>query len=92
MTNSHPHPKPPTPRQLRHLRDLAITRGETFTVPRTTTEASAEIRRLRSRRPSNIVERAIELAEGRRIADRWSPATDIRPAEIEGYGSTAHWR
>jgi hypothetical protein len=90
MTNSHPHTQP-SQKQLRYLRDLALSRGETFAIPQSRAEASREIERLRSRRPSNVVERAIEIADGRRVADRWAPATDIRPSEIEGYGSTARW-
>jgi hypothetical protein len=90
MTNSHPHTQP-SQKQLRYLRDLALSRGETFVTPHSKAEASREIERLRSRRPSNIVERAIERADGRQISDRWAPATDVRPSEIEGYGSTARW-
>ena len=92
MTNSHTHPNPPTDRQLRYLRDLAVSRGETFAVPQTLTEASAEIERLRGRRRSSQADRAAERFGARVIADRWAPATDVRPEEIEGYGSTARWR
>jgi hypothetical protein len=90
MTNSHTHTQP-SPKQLNYLRDLAISRGETFAVPRSSAEASREIERLRSRRPSNVVERAIERADGREVADRWAPATDVRPFEVSGYGSSARW-
>jgi hypothetical protein len=92
MTNSHPHPNPPTTKQLRYLRDLAVSRGETFATPRSSAEASTEIERLRSRRRSSGADRAAERFGAREIADRWAPATDIRPEEIEGYGSTARWR
>jgi hypothetical protein len=91
MTNSHTHTQP-SQKQLGYLRDLANSRGETFAVPRSRAEASREIERLRSRRPSNVVERAMERADGREVVDRWAPATDVRPEEIEGYGSTARWR
>ena len=91
MTNSHPHTQP-SQKQLRYLRHLALSRGVTFAMPESRAEASRQIERLRSRRPSNLVERAIERADGRQIADRWAPATDIRPSEIEGHGSTARWR
>jgi hypothetical protein len=92
MTNSHPHPNPPTAKQLRYLRDLAVSRGETFVTPYSRAEASAEIERLRGRRSSSRPDRAAERFGARVIADRWAPATDVRPEEIEGYGSTARWR
>lgn len=92
MTNSHPHPNPPTQKQLRYLRDLAVSRGETFAVPRSSTEASAEIDRLRGRRRSSRADKAAERFGARVIDDRWAPATDVRPDEVDGYGSTARWR
>jgi hypothetical protein len=91
MTDSHPHPNPPTAKQLRYLRDLSSSRGETFVVPRSRSEASAEIDRLRTRRRSSGADRAAERFDARRISDRWAPATNVRPEEIEGYGSTARW-
>ncbi|HEX4307076.1 MAG TPA: hypothetical protein VHZ54_13650 [Solirubrobacterales bacterium] len=91
MTNSHPHPNPPTTKQLRYLRDLAVSRGQTFVVPTTSAEASAEIGRLRERRGLSRGAKALEHWDDRAIEDRWAPATDIRPEEIEGYGSTARW-
>jgi hypothetical protein len=92
MTNSQPHPSPPSQKQLRYLRDLAVSRGETFSMPRTRAEASAEIERLRSRRGLSRAAKAFEHWGDRAIEDRWTPATDIRPDEVEGYGSTARWR
>jgi hypothetical protein len=91
MTNSHPHPQPPTDKQLAYLRSLAVSRGETFIVPSSRSEASSEIKRLKGRRSSSRADRAAERYAGRRIADRWAPATNVRPEEIEGYGSTARW-
>ena len=91
MTNSLPHPNPPTSKQLRYLRDLAVSRGETFSMPRSSTEASTEIERLRSRRGLSRGAKAMERWNDRTIQDRWAPATDIRPEEIEGYGSSARW-
>jgi hypothetical protein len=91
MTNSHPHPNPPTQKQLSYLRSLAVSRGETFVVPHSKAEASQEIERLLGRRRSGGADRAAERSAGREIADRWAPATDVRPWEIEGYGSTARW-
>lgn len=91
MTNSHTHQNPPTQKQLSYLRSLAVSRGETFVVPRSKAEASQEIERLRGRRRSSHADRAAERFAGRQIADRWAPATAVRPEEIEGYGSTARW-
>jgi hypothetical protein len=92
MTSSHPHPNPPSHGQLRYLRDLALSRGETFAVPRSEAEARAELERLRSRRPLSRAAKALEHWDDRGIEARCAPATDIRPSEIEGYGSTARWR
>jgi hypothetical protein len=91
MTNSHTHPNPPTQKQLRYLRDLAISRGMTFVVPATAAEASTQIDWLRKRRRSSRADRAAERFAARKITERHSPATDVRPTEIEGYGSTARW-
>ena len=48
MTNHHPPTKPaeppPTARQQRYLRQLALQRGVTFVVPRTRAEASRALR------------------------------------------------
>jgi hypothetical protein len=92
MTNSQTHTNPPTDKQLRYLRDLAVSRGQTFAVPRSSAEASAEIDRLRGRRRSSYADWAAERFAAREIAGRWAPATDVRPEEVDGYGSTARWR
>jgi hypothetical protein len=91
MTNSSPHTHRPTNKQLRYLRDLARSRGQTFTMPHTRQEASDEIERLRQVPPLSPAERRGETFRND-IADRWGPATAVRPEEIEGYGSTARWR
>lgn len=91
MTNSHPHPNPPTHRQLRYLRDLALSRGETFVRPPSKAQASIEIERLRARPPLSRGAKALEHWDDRAIEDRWAAATDIRPEEIVGHGSSARW-
>jgi hypothetical protein len=68
-----------------------VSRGETFIVPASKSEASSEIERLKGRRRSSHADRAAERFAARQIADRWAPATDVRPEEIEGYGSSARW-
>lgn len=93
MTNSHNATQKPTDKQLRYLRHLASSRGQSFTPPATRAEASREIERLKSARPQRRVERQIEVfAYSRGIDDRWGGATAIREDEIEGYGSSARWK
>jgi hypothetical protein len=98
MTTSHSHshpnpqPQPATRKQLSYLRSLAVSRGQTFAVPESKDEASREIERLRSRRRSSLADRAAERFDARQIADRLGPATEVRPSEVEGYGSSARWR
>jgi hypothetical protein len=92
MTNSHPHKQPPTQKQLNYLRSLSVSRGVTFVVPGSKAEASREIEFLRTRRHSSHADRAAERFAARQIADRFGPATAVRPEEIEGYGSTARWK
>lgn len=93
MTNSHSQSRPPTEKQLRYLRDLAARKGQTFATPRTSAEASREIERLKGAHNSAPGERRRELQAVRRdISDRWGAATRVRPEEIDGYGSSAHWR
>jgi len=83
---------PPTAKQLRYLRGLAEARGESFAYPGSVAEASAEIERLKARRPESRVERKLDrLATSRAMAER-GDATAIRDEEIVGYGSSAHWR
>lgn len=86
------NPKPPSARQMRYLRDLAAQRGESFAYPQTAAQASAEIERLKGRRPSSATERRIERLEvSRTMAARGGAAT-VRDSEITGYGSSARWR
>ena len=83
---------PPTPRQMRYLRDLAMQRGESFAVPRTRAEARAQIDRLKGRRRSSRAERQIERDQlSREMATRGDAAA-VRDAEIVGYGSSARWK
>ena len=56
----------PTRKQLAYLRSLANRAGQTFAYPRTAAQASREIRRLKSSRPSSRIERELERKE---IAD-----------------------
>jgi hypothetical protein len=82
----------PTPTQLRSLRDLANSRGQTFRYPTTRAEASVEIRRLRANKPDSRLERAIERHAGDcAVRGEDLDASAVRPDEIAGYGSECQW-
>ena len=91
-SRSEPSGPRPTPRQMRYLRNLAMQRGESFAVPRTFAEASAQIDRLKRRRRSSQVERRIERREVSRDLAFSGDAAAVRDSEIVGYGSSARWR
>lgn len=84
--------KPPTAKQLGYLRALAERTGQTFASPRTSRDASAEIRRLKDTPAETRVELRIERDE---IADAIAagPQDNARviPSEVTGYGSSATW-
>lgn len=82
----------PTAPQLRCLRGLAASRGQTFRGPKTRAEASAEITRLKATRPESRLDRAVERAEaGRDALSNRRDAAAFRDDEIAGYGSDARW-
>ena len=84
--------KPPTSKQLAYLRALAERTGQTFATPRTSRDASAEIRRLKAAPTESQVERRIERDE---IADAISAGAQdsvrVTRTEVTGYGSSATW-
>jgi hypothetical protein len=87
-----PRQSKPTPAQQRFLRELAVERGESFTTPSTFAEASAEIRRLKRRKPDHPHDVSRERAEVRRDMDaNCGGAAAVRPHELAGYGSRAAW-
>ena len=98
MTDHHPQTShrggaPPTPRQQRYLRQLALERGVSFVPPTTRFEASRLIDQLKRRPPEPRSDRRREirgvqddLARGRGDAAR------VRESEISGYGSSATWK
>ncbi len=99
MTNHHqrtstPSGLPPTPRQQRYLRQLAIQRGVTFVVPRTRAEASRAIDALKRRTPEPFADRRRELRALQRdmACNRGDDARVDHELETEGYGSTATWK
>ncbi len=84
--------KPPTTKQLAYLRALAERTGQTFVTPRTSRDASAEIRRLKATPAESRLERRIErnliadsVAVGRHDSVR------VTDSEVTGYGSSASW-
>jgi len=94
MPSTHPDHHPaangPTAKQLRYLRSLANSRGQTFTYPRTKAQASAEIRRLQALTAQDRRDRAIERE---RLANTSDPrdSARVRTHEITGYGANARW-
>lgn len=83
--------KPPSPRQLSYLKALAERTGQTFRWPESSAEASSEIKRLKSTRPSTELERAIERFGDTQAIEAAQDAVEIHEFEVVGYGSTATW-
>jgi hypothetical protein len=94
MTNSQLHTaSPPTPKQLKYLRDLAVARGQSFAYPASAAEASREIERLLGVGPTPRADRRrAARAISAEMAERRGDAARVRPSEIGGYGSDAHWK
>lgn len=82
----------PTAKQLRFLRSLTQSRGETFAYPATKAEASAEIQRLKDRRPSSRIERRTDRRAVAEALDQRGDGARVREEEVSGYGSSASWR
>ena len=83
---------PPTRKQLAYLRSLANRSGTTFTYPRTSSQASAEIKRLQGLAQSSQADRTREQrAVQRDLAERPQDASQVRRDEVRGYGSNARW-
>jgi hypothetical protein len=84
--------KEPTAKQLAYLRALAERTGRTFATPRTSRDASAEIRRLKATPAESTIERKIERDE---IADAMAAGPQdsarVTPSEVTGYGSNCRW-
>ena len=85
-----PQTDPPSPKQQRYLHSLAEQTGTSFTPPTTRAEASREIARLKRLSASPRHERA-EDRKAIAKAPRGGEAR-VRPSEVSGYGSNAHWR
>jgi hypothetical protein len=96
MTDHHPQPAgpPPTPRQQRYLRQLALQRGVSFVPPRTCFEASRLIDELKRRAPEPAADRRREIhaVQDDMARHRGDDARVIEGLETTGYGSSATWR
>ena len=84
--------KPPTAKQLAYVRALAERTGQTFAPPRTSREASLEIRRLKATPAESRVQRRIERDEIADATAAW-PHDSVRVirSEVTGYGSNCRW-
>src|SRR3954447_10848874 len=95
MTDHHPQTnqrvgRPPTARQQRYLRQLALARGVSFVPPRTSSEASRLIDQLKRRDADSSADRRRELrAVQDDLAGDRGEAARVRADEISGYGSSA---
>jgi hypothetical protein len=90
---SHPAGPPPTAKQQRYLRQLAMQRSVSFVVPRTRAQASRLIDELKRRAPEP---RADRLREIRAVQDdlargRGDAAQVREDIEVTGYGSNCQW-
>jgi len=81
-------PQPPTPKQLRYLRHLALRSGRTFATPKTKAKASQAIRQLERAPRSTRVERDLDR---RGPLDGAQRASAIRDDELVGWGASARW-
>ena len=87
-----PTSSPPTPKQLAYLKALAEQTATSFAYPRSRSEASREIERLRQL-PVLTSDRDSDdgcVLDSDR--ERGTYATAPAPGEIAGHGSSASWR
>ena len=86
-------PKPPSARQLNYLKALANRTGQTFTYPATRSDASREIQRLKTVRPTSRVELDLERLDvaAEQAAREANCDVPLHRSETEGYGSNATW-
>jgi hypothetical protein len=90
---AHSPERPPTPRQQRYIRDLAVKRGRSFTPPKTFAEASKLIDELKGQRSDSISDRRREVKGVRAdMMDNRGGSARVRDEEVDGYGSSATWR
>jgi hypothetical protein len=98
MTDHHPPTTPagppPTARQQRYLRQLAIQRGVSFVVPKTRAEASRAIDALKRRAPEPVADRRREVraVQDDMARNRGDAAQIVHGVDTVGYGSSATWK
>ena len=96
MTDHHPQPAgpPPTARQQRYLRQLAMQRGISFVPPRTCLEASRLIDQLKRRHPDTLADRRREIraVQDDMACNRGDAARVIEGVETVGWESNATWK
>ena len=98
MTDHHPPTTPaglpPTARQQRYLRQLALQRGVSFVVPKTRAQASRAIDALKHRPPEPVADqrREIRAVQDDMARGRGDDARVIEGLETTGYGSSATWQ
>ena len=98
MTDHHPPTTPagppPTARQQRYLRQLALQRGVSFVVPKTRAEASRAIDALKRRRAEPVADRRREIraVQDDMARNRGDAARVIHGRDTVGYGSSATWK
>jgi hypothetical protein len=98
MTDHHPPTKPadlpPTARQQRYLRQLALQRAVTFAVPKTRAQASRAIDTLKRRQPEPVNDRRREIraVQDDMARNRGDNAKVLEGVETTGYGSSATWK
>jgi hypothetical protein len=81
-------PTAPTPKQVAYLRSLALHTGSTFSLPRTRSQASREIERMKELKASRG--RHVEPPVGSDPGEQ-PYATAVHPSEVYGFGSQASW-
>jgi hypothetical protein len=77
-------PKPPTRSQMSYLRALANRTGQTFTYPRTSFQASQQIRRLKT-----VTDSGMTIAELETEYTARELTGDRIPSELAGFRSRA---
>jgi hypothetical protein len=82
----------PSARQLRYLRALIDTTGQTCTWPKTRREASRAIARLKRAPTAPRIERDEDRRAVKDALASQTPASSVDKSEIAGYCSTARWR
>lgn len=81
----------PTGRQLAYLKALAARAGQSFTWPRTRSQASREIRRLQAAEPTAAIPRDLDL-EAEQAAREANADVPVQSFEVAGFAATASWR